>query len=160
MKIYCNRNELNRALSNVSHSVPARTTTDILEGILVEASDNVMKLTATDTNITIESRMPAGDNDLTVLEKAYLASCDNQEIGMASLLLGGGRRTKDEVIDLSVGIRLYKHLGDSIEKDEPVATLYANDERKLDEAAERFVKAYKITENPEDKNPVIYAHVD
>lgn len=107
-------------------------------------------------NITIDSRMPAGDNDLTVLEKAYLASCDNQEIGMASLLLGGGRRTKDEVIDLSVGIRLYKHLGDSIENDEPVATLYANDERKLDEAAERFVKAYKISENPVDKNPVIY----
>ena len=55
MKIYCKRNELNKSLSNVSHSVPVRTTTDILEGILVQAADNVMKLTATDTNITIES---------------------------------------------------------------------------------------------------------
>lgn len=95
-------------------------------------------------------------NETKVLKRGYLAACDNQEIGMTSLLLGGGRRTKDEVIDLSVGIRLYKHLGDSIERDEPVATLYANDERKLNEAAERFVKAYKISENPIDKNPVIY----
>ncbi|MBR2539960.1 MAG: DNA polymerase III subunit beta [Mogibacterium sp.] len=55
MKIYCNRSELNRALSNVSHSVPVRTTSNILEGILIEVSEGVMKLTATDTNITIES---------------------------------------------------------------------------------------------------------
>jgi DNA polymerase-3 subunit beta len=55
MKIYCSRTDLNKALSNVSHSVPVRSTSSILEGILIEASDNTMKLTATDTNITIES---------------------------------------------------------------------------------------------------------
>ena len=55
MKIYCSRTDLNKALSNVSHSVPVRSTSNILEGILVEVSDNMMKLTATDTNITIES---------------------------------------------------------------------------------------------------------
>ena len=57
MKIYCNRYDLNKALSNVSHSVPVRTTTSILEGILIEVNDNVMKLTATDTTMTIESRI-------------------------------------------------------------------------------------------------------
>ena len=55
MKIYCNRSELNKALNNVSHSVPTRTTSNILEGILVNASDGKMNLTATDTNITIET---------------------------------------------------------------------------------------------------------
>ena len=55
MKIYCSRTDLNKALSNVSHSVPVRSTSSILEGILIEASENTMKLTATDTNITIES---------------------------------------------------------------------------------------------------------
>ena len=57
MKIYCSRNDMNKALANVSHSVPVRSTSNILEGILVEVSDNVMKLTATDTNMTIESSM-------------------------------------------------------------------------------------------------------
>jgi DNA polymerase-3 subunit beta len=55
MKIYCSRNELNKALNNVSHSIPVRTTSNILEGILVNVADNKMKLTATDTNITIET---------------------------------------------------------------------------------------------------------
>ncbi len=97
-------------------------------------------------------------NDIDVNE-AYLNECDNQEIGMASLLLGGGRRTKDEVIDLSVGIRLFKHLGDRIEKDETVAILYANDENKMSEAFNRFIKAYKVTKDKAAGNPVIYKSV-
>ncbi len=55
MKIYCSKSDLNKSLNNVSHSVPTRTTSSILEGILVEIKDGEMKLTATDTTITIES---------------------------------------------------------------------------------------------------------
>ena len=55
MKIYCNRTELNKALNNVSHSVPVRTTSNILEGILINVEDNKMKLTSTDTNMTTET---------------------------------------------------------------------------------------------------------
>ena len=54
MKIYCNRTELNKALNNVSHSVPVRTTSNILEGILVQVEDNKMSITSTDTNMTTE----------------------------------------------------------------------------------------------------------
>lgn len=76
MKIYCNRNELNKALSNVSHSVPVRTTSNILEGILVEVKDNIMKLTSTDTNITIESSISVQSSescDFVVPAKLFTA---------------------------------------------------------------------------------------
>lgn len=63
MKIYCSRSDLNKALSNVSHSVPSRTTSFILEGILVEINTDEMKLTATDTTITIESVIKADCED-------------------------------------------------------------------------------------------------
>lgn len=88
--------------------------------------------------------------------QAYLASCNNQEIGMVSLLLGGGRKTKDSVIDLTVGIRLTKHLGDSIQADESVAVLYGNDTEQLKAAGERFAKAYTLSLEKPEKNPVIY----
>ena len=55
MKIYCNRSELNKAINNLSHAVPTRTTSNILEGILFEIENGSMKMTATDTTITIES---------------------------------------------------------------------------------------------------------
>ena len=63
MRIYCSRSELNKALSNVSHSVPVRSTSNILEGILIEVNDDVMKLTATDTNMTIESSIDVKSDD-------------------------------------------------------------------------------------------------
>lgn len=55
MKIYCSRTDLYKAISNVSHSLPSRTTSNILEGIFVAVDQGNMKLTATDTNMTITS---------------------------------------------------------------------------------------------------------
>lgn len=68
--------------------------------------------------------------------------CD--EIGICSLILGGGRETKESSIDLSVGLLLKKKVGDRVEQGEALAVLYANDERKADAAAARFLKAYTI----------------
>ncbi len=88
--------------------------------------------------------------------KAYLNTCNNQEIGMTSLVLGGGRETKDSEIDLTVGIRLSKHLGDAIVPDDCVAILYGNDEEKLTAAKKRFVKAYTLSEEEQTANLVVY----
>lgn len=63
MKIYCKRSELNKALNNVSHAVPTRTTSPILEGILVEVSENSIKLTATDTTMIIESTINSDNSE-------------------------------------------------------------------------------------------------
>ena len=63
MKIYCSRSDLNRALSNVSHSIPVRTTTNIIEGILAEAGDGYLRLTTTDTNMTTETSIYAECQD-------------------------------------------------------------------------------------------------
>ncbi|MDE5864664.1 MAG: thymidine phosphorylase, partial [Lachnospiraceae bacterium] len=90
------------------------------------------------------------------MDKAYLSSCDNQEIGMTSLIMGGGRQTKDSVIDLTVGIHLKKHLGDEIGRDDVIAVLYANDEDKLKEAKDRFVRAYTLSKERTTDNKIVY----
>lgn len=53
--IYCNRNDLNIALSNLSHSIPRRTTSPILACALIRIIDSEMYLSTTDTNIMIET---------------------------------------------------------------------------------------------------------
>lgn len=100
----------------------------------------------------IFSREKESDN----LEKGYLSACNNQEIGMTSLVLGGGRETKDSEIDLTVGIRLNKHLGDEIKADTLVGTLYANDEQRLTAGVSRFVNAYTISLENNFKNKIVY----
>lgn len=94
--------------------------------------------------------------DFSKWDKAYLATCNNQEIGMASLILGGGRATKDSIVDLTVGIHLKKHLGDLITPEEQVAVLYANDVDKLREAKQRFTSAYTLSEEKPVNNQVVY----
>jgi len=96
------------------------------------------------------------DSDTINWESGYLTACNNQEIGMSSLVLGGGRETKDSEIDLTVGIRLQKHLGDRIDESDEVAILYGNDENKLESAYQRFVNAYTLSKDNTFNNQIVY----
>lgn len=85
--------------------------------------------------------------DVTANEEAYVASINSEEIGNTSLILGGGRRNKSDIIDLSVGIILHKKVGDYVKAGESIATLYANDENKLAEAKDRLLNAYSFSKD-------------
>ena len=98
----------------------------------------------------------AEQKDVTLPASGYLASCVTKEVGMASLLLGGGRETKESEIDLSVGIVLHKKLGDYVKESEPVATIYGNDKKKIEAAAARLRAAYTVTTEKPVVRPLIY----
>ena len=50
------------------------------------------------------------------------------ELGIAAMMLGAGRKTKDEDIDHAVGIKLHKKVGESVSKGESLLTIYSNTE--------------------------------
>ena len=62
------------------------------------------------------------------------------EIGVASMMLGAGRQTKEDKIDLGVGIVLNKKVGDSVKQGDNILTIHSNKENvneildKLDES--------------------------
>lgn len=70
----------------------------------------------------------------------YVSHIVADEIGVASMLLGAGRATKDDIIDLAVGLVLNKKVGDKVEAGESLVTIYANQEDVKDVEA-------KILEN-------------
>ena len=84
----------------------------------------------------------------------------SEDVGTASLLLGGGRRSKEDVIDLSAGIYLYKKVGEKCSKGEKIATLYGNDDDKIKEAYIRLKKAYGFAGHAVEKNKLIKGIVD
>ncbi|KEP28819.1 pyrimidine-nucleoside phosphorylase [Bacillus safensis] len=61
-------------------------------------------------------------------ESGVVAEIVADEIGVAAMILGAGRATKEEDIDLSVGIMLNKKVGDRVEKGDSLVTLHANRE--------------------------------
>ena len=76
--------------------------------------------------------------------EGYVAKIQTEEIGRISLLLGGGRETKESEIDLTVGVVLNKKCGDKVQKGDVLATIHANDKEKLEQAMKRLLNAYKI----------------
>lgn len=86
--------------------------------------------------------------EITSVQDGYVARIDCEEIGICSLMLGGGRETKDSVIDLSVGLILHKKAGDYVKTGESLATVYANDREKLGAVRERFLRTYHFEEQP------------
>ena len=77
-------------------------------------------------------------------ESGYIKSIQSEQIGKASMILGGGRATKEDVIDLSVGVVLSKKKGDMVEKGETIATIYSNNADKAKEAECTVLDAYTI----------------
>lgn len=88
-------------------------------------------------------------------QDGYIAHITCDEVGIASLILGGGRETKESVIDLSVGLVLTKKVGDYVKTGEPLVWLHANDEKKAAEAEKRLLAAYAFSEKPVEKNVLI-----
>ena len=88
-------------------------------------------------------------------EEGYVEKIVCDEVGICSLMLGGGRETKESVIDLSVGIVLEKKVGDKVNAGDVLAWLHANDSEKLKAAKERLLSAYTIGKNKKDGGAVI-----
>ena len=87
----------------------------------------------------------------------YIQHMDAEKIGVASLLLGAGRNTKDDELDFSAGIILNKKTSDKVEKGEVIATLYANDKAKFDAAVHKFNESIIFSAKPLEKQPVVYS---
>ncbi|MCR5545201.1 MAG: pyrimidine-nucleoside phosphorylase [Lachnospiraceae bacterium] len=99
--------------------------------------------------------------DVSYTEEVYLdsdgfvSSIDAQKIGHASMLMGGGRANKEDVIDLSVGVVLHKKVGDRICKGDSIARVYGNDKDRLMAAINEVKEAYCLTKDEVKPNKMI-----
>lgn len=90
-------------------------------------------------------------------ESGYIGSIVCDEVGICSLILGGGRETKESEIDLSVGLTLCRKVGDYVRKGDPLVMVHGNAEKRVEEAAGRYLRACRITDAPPCPGPLIKA---
>ena len=100
-------------------------------------------------------------------EVPVYAPCDGsireinaEEVGMAGLLLGGGREKKEDSVDPLVGLRVDLKVGDKVKAGQLLGVLYADDEARIEAAKERFAGAFRYTGESVNAVPPIYAYVD
>ncbi|MGH9792902.1 MAG: thymidine phosphorylase [Candidatus Acidiferrales bacterium] len=78
----------------------------------------------------------------------HVAAIDCRKVGVASCVIGGGRETKEDVIDPGVGIEIHRGLMEPVEKGQALATIYYNADARLDEARGLLDQAYRVEAGP------------
>ena len=94
--------------------------------------------------------------EVKVTDSGYIASVDTEKYGLASLLLGAGRNTKEDEIDLSAGYMIQKKTGDYVNAGDTLAVLYTSNEALLDAAERTLLNATTITAEAPEKRPLIF----
>ena len=89
-------------------------------------------------------------------KSGYITKMNAEEIGIASVVLGAGRETKDSVIDHSAGIVLTKKLGDRVEVGDTLAILHTNNESTIKKAEADFLEAVTIGDSEIAPGKLIY----
>lgn len=90
----------------------------------------------------------------------YLAEINAREIGEATVLLGGGREQKGDPIDHSVGVVVAHKVGDLVKTGDPLFTVHANDEAKLEMATKRILGAHRWSDQLVSPLPLFYGIID
>lgn len=84
----------------------------------------------------------------------YIKKIDAYKIGVAASKLGAGRNKKDDDVDFAVGIKVIAKVGDKINVNDLIATIYAND-LGLDEVETDILKAVTITKEKQEPSKMI-----
>jgi pyrimidine-nucleoside phosphorylase/thymidine phosphorylase len=94
------------------------------------------------------SLLPRSKHTAPVRSKTtgFISEIDCQAVGVASVILGGGRTKKEDSVDPSVGIILHRKLGDAVAAGEPLCTIHYNSETQANEAAALLQKSFHIAE--------------
>ncbi|MFQ7010570.1 MAG: thymidine phosphorylase [Oscillospiraceae bacterium] len=87
----------------------------------------------------------------------YVRHIAATDVGLVSMRLGGGRATKDSVIDHSVGIVLRKKVDEPVTAGESLATIHAADEASARRAVAELAACYTITPDAPPAEPFIKA---
>lgn len=106
------------------------------------------------------SKLPTAKYLIEVPAKTsgYVSGIQAEEIGVAAMMLGAGRATKESVIDLAVGIVLNKKVGDEVAEGESLVTVHSNSE-EIANVLEKIYGAYNISTEKVQAPTLIYTEI-
>ncbi|WP_213180201.1 pyrimidine-nucleoside phosphorylase [Enterococcus lactis] len=84
--------------------------------------------------------------ELPAKQSGVVSKIVANELGIAAMMLGAGRKTKEDDIDHAVGLKLHKKIGDTVTKGESLLTIYSND-KEISYVIELLYKNIEIGES-------------
>lgn len=85
----------------------------------------------------------------------HVAAIDAREVGLAAMVLGAGRRKKEDEIDPTVGFVLAKKVGDRVEAGEALGHAHLSGRPGSEGPLRRFAQAFQIVDQAPAPGPLI-----
>ncbi len=89
----------------------------------------------------------------------YITGTQCEQLGIACVVLGGGREKKEDSVDPGVGLEFHKRIGVAVRRGEPLCTIHYNSDARLDEARRLAETAYAIGPRPPATLPPLVSRV-
>jgi pyrimidine-nucleoside phosphorylase len=130
----------------------------IASGRGLEKFRDMVKLQGGDARVVDDpGRLPQAKQKTDVLSprEGFVTAIECEQVGIASMLLGGGREKKEDSIDPAVGLVLHKKAGDRVARGEPLCTIHYNSETRLAAAQQMVEASYRIANQPAAVEPLV-----
>lgn len=90
----------------------------------------------------------------------YITKTDAEKIGIASVILGAGRETKEDAVDMGAGIILRKKTGDKVQKGDTLAILCSDRESAFAPSESKYLSALEFSKEKPKDLPLIYSIIN
>lgn len=123
----------------------------IESGKALEKFREMVGLQGGDTSMIDDPRrLPRAKHTLEIVSKrnGYVAAIDCQAVGVACVILGGGREKKEDSVDPTVGLVLHKKVSDRVSTGESLCTIHYNSDQQATQARKLITDSYQIADAP------------
>lgn len=93
-------------------------------------------------------------------KQGFVSHMQTELCGIASVVLGAGRETKESDIDFSAGIVFKKKFGDYVEVGDTLAVLHTNCSNKVAQAEKMILDAFELSQEKPKDQKLIYARIE
>lgn len=84
----------------------------------------------------------------------FVASIRCEQIGIASMVLGGGREKKEDAIDPAVGLVIERKVGESVDAGSTLCTVHYNSSARLSNAMDLLANSFTVADTPPEPEPL------
>jgi thymidine phosphorylase len=130
----------------------------IASGAARDKFREIIRLQGGDAGVVDDpSRLPHAKNKAAAItmKDGYVTAIRCEQVGVASMLLGGGREKKEDSIDPAVGIVLEKKVGDRVLADSVLCTIHYNSDERKSEALRLLADSFVIGPTAPPARPLV-----
>ncbi len=131
----------------------------ITSGQALEKFRELVRLQSGDPRVVDDfSRLPqaGGRVELKSPTAGFVTAIACEQVGIAGVVLGGGRERKEDSVDPAVGIVLHKKVGDPVAVGEPLCTIHYNSETRLEDARKLLERSFAVGPAVPPPRPLIH----